>query len=201
LVTAGLDGQIRFWSLAGGEFYIGQFGSIKKWDVEDPQTWVKGNGLEEDFLDFVLGQLCNEDDEKKQGTDEEDKTEARTAEVPEEAPARESSISEMRDLLDEMEEMLYGRKARSLEASRRAMHRTPVVKRDLSMEALAPNKALQAMAGTWTGTRKRASVDLRSLLPRLTGTIADDEKRIPATSEPALSYLVEDTFLHGKAPT
>jgi WD40 repeat protein len=200
LVTAGLDDQIRLWSFADGEFYIGEFGGTKSWDVQDPQTWVKGNGLEEDFLDFALDGLPKEEGQKKQASEEEDKAEARTVEVAEEVPVRRSSISEMRSLLEEMEEMLYGRTARSREASRHATHRTPVVKRNLSMEALAPNETLQAMAGTWTGTRTRASADLRSVLPRLTGTMADDEKSIPAASSPTLSYLAENTFFHGGSP-
>jgi hypothetical protein len=120
--------------------------------------------------------------------------------IPEETPEEEESSEKQReslrrrmtdmnllDLIDDLDEMLYGRKARMRAPPKTA--RPKREQRNLMLAELIPTPELKSTSSAWRAIKKRASADLREMLPKLSGPTADRELDIPAAISPQLSFL------------
>jgi hypothetical protein len=181
LVTAGADGDVRVWSFDDVDFAIGGL-AVDRWVLAEKRTWTGGSGLEEDPLDFAGSGLGSRSGPAQAAAVVAVASAVAVEDAPEKAAAVEDAVEQPRGptatlevLIKEMEETLYGRKARLRAGEAQARKRRPRQEgRDLRLAQLIPDVELLSMSNGWNETRTRGSADLKTTLPRL-----GDEYEIP----------------------
>jgi WD40 repeat protein len=189
-VTADEDGDVKLWSFEETDFQIGQLAAERRWDLADRQTWVGGAGLEEDPLHFastrvptpivVITPQKEEEDEKDEAVI-----------LPDIFSRRRSTTADLQELVEDLENTLYGRRARLMAGQQQARERAippPPEPRNLAMDQLISNSELQSTWQGWRGLKNRGSVDLRTVLPRLNDPIMEHETEIPSSGQLTMAF-------------
>jgi WD40 repeat protein len=188
LVTGGADGDVRLWSLDNEDFAIGELAAGRSWDMEDKQSWLGGSGLGEDSLDFAVPRVAVAEIVPEILTHEEEEI-AETAEAEHSPIQQPINVRHLQELFDDLEETLYGRRARLSPRIVQKQKRLTREIRNLELGQLIPKTELESASEGWQSLKNRGSVNLRTVLPKLTGPIAERELEIPPAANPRMSFL------------